>query len=163
MEQPPKPKTPLGLIPLEQNTFEHDLAVSERYQNFSTELLRLSLLAMAALGFLLKEILLTNRPGNINVLHNPVFRTGFIICLVFLSLSAFSAMLHRYYGPDSKACHLKSLRLYNRNAEGDKKEYEKEIAERNKKLRISKYLLLVSGLSLLAGAISVIALFIKAV
>jgi hypothetical protein len=44
-------KRSLGLIDTPDNTFSNDLHVSDRYQAFSAEMLRLALLGIAGIGF----------------------------------------------------------------------------------------------------------------
>lgn len=155
---------PLGLIEIGDKAFEHDLSVSSKYQAFSTELLRLSLLGIAALGFLLKEIVFNEKNSARITELSSKLSSPFTVCLSLLGLSALAALLHRYTGPDSIACHLSSLRRYKRaigkNDENLWRKYWKEIRSRNKKLNQSKYLLLISGLSLFAGAIVMVGLFI---
>ena len=46
-------KRQLGEVPLPAGTVEHDLGIAASYQEFSAELLRLSLAAIAVIGFLL--------------------------------------------------------------------------------------------------------------
>ncbi len=84
----PKEELPLGLMQLPNNTFEHDLAVSNKYQSFSTELLRLSLLGIAAIGFLVANILAKDVPHSNSYLK--YFLSASLACL---GLSAGCALL----------------------------------------------------------------------
>ena len=54
----------LGLVPIPENTFEHDMAISNKYQAFASEVLRLSLLGIAAIGFLLTNTLFKAAPSS---------------------------------------------------------------------------------------------------
>lgn len=47
------PEKYLSEIPIEENIYKADLTVLEKYQSFSSELLRLSLLSLAGYGFLI--------------------------------------------------------------------------------------------------------------
>lgn len=93
----------LGHYALPDNTFEHDLALSDRYQSFSAELLRLALLGIAAIGFLITNVLLrTASPSNVPV--NPPkplpseFESYVVVSLICLGVCAACALLHRYFG-----------------------------------------------------------------
>ena len=61
-------KQSLGLVEIPDNTYEHDMAVSNKYQKFSAEVLRLSLLGIAAIGFLLTNTLFksSSKPDQIS-------------------------------------------------------------------------------------------------
>ena len=107
-----------GLIQIPAGTFEHDLAIGDRYQNFSGELLRIALLGIAAVGFLLLNFLFgasDKSPEMIGAakktLANSDFRFYVYATLFLFGFSAGFALLHRYFAADSKAYHLKYLRL----------------------------------------------------
>jgi hypothetical protein len=153
----------LGLVELPDNTFEHDLAVSERYQSFSTELLRLSLLGIAAIGFLIANILLKGAPqsgAQANIPGNPFsspFKylvSGSLICF---GLSAGCALLHGYVSAATVARHLRAIRLELRRA---KDEAEEEKEKRASRLRLEIRLNFASGVFLWLGAVLLAASFI---
>src|SRR5437016_9967 len=52
----PEPAKSLGLVELPKGAIDTDFAISERYQSFSGELLRLALLGIAGIGFLLVQL-----------------------------------------------------------------------------------------------------------
>jgi hypothetical protein len=64
----------LGGLELKEDIYKIDLAVLDRYQSFSSELLRLSLLGLAGYGFLISNTIMTGRRTS-NVLTAPVFST----------------------------------------------------------------------------------------
>jgi hypothetical protein len=105
-----------GLIPLPAETFAHDVAIGDRYQNFSAELLRLSLAGIGAVGFLITNIVLAdkkkdfpNKPVNLLSL-NLHFDYLIFTSLIFFGISAGLALLHRYFSTDGKAYHLSYIR-----------------------------------------------------
>jgi hypothetical protein len=166
-EQAAKNK-PLGLIELPDKTFEHDLAVSDRFQSFSAELLRLALLGIAAIGFLVTNIIFKDaaRPSASTVPPRPLpseFKVYLSVSLVCLGLSAAFALVHRYIGSDSVAYHLAYLRRGIRQAADDSKRAEEERQGRDWRFRWSGRLLFISGLLLWLGAISLAASFIVAI
>lgn len=103
----------LGLEQLPSGTFEHDLSVSERYQNFSTELLRLSLSAIGVIGLLVINNLFSKDNGESIrwLISHSSFGFWLVISLICFGVSAGLALLHLYFGADSKAYHLKYLRM----------------------------------------------------
>jgi hypothetical protein len=152
----------LGLYSLPERTFEHDLAISDRYQQFSAELLRLALLGITAIAFLITNILLRAVPDGdqavepILPLHNE-FKLFIIASLICLGISVALALLHRYVSSDSMATHLELLRRELRQAQDDATKAEKERETRNKRFKWSFWLLIASGFFLWFGAMALIA------
>src|SRR5688572_27709884 len=93
--------TPLGLTQIPGGTFEHDLSISDRYQSFSSELLKLALAGIAVFGFLV-----SNGPwekANVVVgaklqagLGSENFKIFAIISLLSFGISAACSLAHRY-------------------------------------------------------------------
>jgi hypothetical protein len=151
----------LGLYSLPERTFEHDLAISDRYQQFSAELLRLALLGITAIAFLITNILLRAVPGSdqtvepILPLHKG-FKPFITATLICLGISVALALLHRYFSSDSMAAHLRSLRLELRQAQGDTEKAEQERRKRGIGFTTSFWLLVTSGIFLWLGAVALI-------
>jgi ABC-type siderophore export system fused ATPase/permease subunit len=101
----------LGEIEINKEAFELDLKINEGYQNYSAELLRLSLLILSGLGAVWIKLYLPEAE------HHPAAYTGIILVLAFLStaLAAGAALIHRYTAADSLAYHLTALRRRARN------------------------------------------------
>jgi hypothetical protein len=164
-EQPPEEnKISLGAIPLPDRTFEYDLAISDRYQNFSAELLRLSLAGIGAIGFLITNNFLGDKNSAIKSgLISYTSFNGFIFAsLLFFGFSSLFALLHRYYGADSKAYHLIYLRLEQRNLtakEKDTKRAKEEKEKRDKLFNVCHWLLILSAGCLWLGAMALIISF----
>src|SRR4051794_19369465 len=109
------PNKPLGLVPLPDNTIDRDFAVSEGYQAFSSELLRLALLGIAAIAFLLVQL----DPGtkdspSLIRKHLADLNPWLYFALAGFGVCSAAALGHRYCSNDGLACHLKYLRLRER-------------------------------------------------
>lgn len=167
-------KSSLGLVSLPERTFEHDLEVGKMYQDFSAELLKLSLAGIGAIGFLI-----TNKNVLIKGSRDFIF-----ISLIAFGTSVGAALLHRYFGPDSLANFLIYNRLVTKLKEDKKNPNEQpeedfwdaanlyfkgvnKNADRSEKardtkyirnflLKISSWLLFLSGFFLWLGAMFLI-------
>ena len=148
------PESPLGLIDLPERSFEHDLSISDRYQTFSAELLRLALLAIAGIGFLLANIFIkdTSNPSYQAFIHTWEIRTYLRYSLWCLGFSSLLALLHRYFSTDSMACHLRYVRLKARKGCSDRRKAEKERRGRQWRFHVSYWILWFSAILLAAGA-----------
>jgi hypothetical protein len=102
-EAPPADqKEPLGTIEVSDELLKWDIEVLDRYQAFSSELLRISLLAIPSLGFLLTHFFLYHDDRIfLNAFKDG--RVGFWACFALFSfgVSAAFALLHRYISSDS--------------------------------------------------------------
>ena len=109
-ENPPEKEVSLGLVALPPQTFEHDVKVSEKYQRFSTEILRLSLAAIGAVGFLIANGAAKDGFNAQWLAKNTIFGFWVVISLLCFGISAGLALLHLYFSADSEAYHLEYLR-----------------------------------------------------
>lgn len=146
------PSASLGEIALEPGTFEHDVAVSDRYQLFSTELLRLSLFGIGAVGFIAEHLGVAN--------WSTLAKQSVSLSLLFMSLSGSAALAHRYIGPDGLACHLEYLRLRKRGTPLDPGVARRARRERNWLFKHAGSVLLASACFLGMGFICVAAGFL---
>jgi len=91
----------LGLIETPENSFSNDLQISDRYQTFSAEMLRLALLGIAAIGFIVVNILLKDsaRSRELIVGDNRSFMWFMSASLVCLGVSAAFQSLIVIYRP----------------------------------------------------------------
>jgi hypothetical protein len=121
--------------------FDNDVIVHDRYQAFASELSRISLLGIAAIGFLV-----TKAPFASDVTHGPS-KAALWVSLSGLSVAAFASLLHRYFGPDSLGDHLEVLRHHARGTNASKKK-----GARDMKLKLCSVLLLTAAVSLVVGA-----------
>ena len=94
-------------------TYKIDIAVLERYQSFSAELLRLSLLGIAGYGFLIANIVLKVSTNGEYSLLNELTNNKYLLAIgaAALGISAASALGHRYFSTDCLTHFVRLLRL----------------------------------------------------
>lgn len=154
----------LGGLEIREEVYAVDLAVLDRYQSFSSELLRLSLLGIAGYGFLISNIFLKS-PGSPESITGqvPAYVLGIALPAgaVMLAFSAMTALGHRYFSTDCIAHYVRRIRLTKKMTtlpEGDPKHERTtaiiEAEERSlaKDLRRCKWLLIASSTFLVLGA-----------
>lgn len=156
------PTTPLGHVGIPERTFEHDLAVQERYQAFSAELLRLDLLGISAVGLVVINLMFPQ--GDASVKNLPLLSDiGLIIGLLCFGISAGAALTHRYCSADSLSWHLSSLRRGIRRSEEDATAEDVERHKRYRQFKASRTALLVSAIALGIAAAALVFAVIGAV
>lgn len=106
--------SPLSLVELPEGSIKLDVELSDKYRDYSSELLRLSLLGIGGIGFLVKDL----SSGQM-FLSKPVTRVCLVISLGCLGISAASALLNRRASTSSISMHLVYIRLRKRGAERD--------------------------------------------
>lgn len=157
-----------GGLSLGKEECEADFIVVDRYQLFSTELLRLSLLGIAGYGFLIANIVLKVSTNGEYVLFGPFSESRTVWTLTIgataLGLSAATALGHRYFSTDCITHFVRRLRANkqcNKLPEGspERKILDEIIKEeRNsleKDVEICRWLLGAASLFLVIGAICV--------
>src|SRR5262245_43329871 len=106
-----------GGLALAEDIYKVDLAVLDRYQLFSSELLRLSLLGIAGYGFLIANIVLKVTAG---AGQFPLFaaflhaKFPLILGVAALGFSVGAALGHRYFSTDCITHYVRRLRLVKR-------------------------------------------------
>src|SRR5208337_3357338 len=91
---PPMSRGRIG-VPIPEACYKADAELLGQYQNYSAELLRLSLLGIAAIGFLLKDVALGDKTKG-DFLGQVVDHSWLVIgAAVGLLLSAGAALAHR--------------------------------------------------------------------
>lgn len=139
-----------GQIP--EDRYRHDLALHDRFQAFGAELLRISLLGLAAFGFILvskdKEI-----PAAIVLIQKSnILKIMISFSPVFFGISAACALYHRFLASDGMFHHIRAIKLIDlKNPELDKK-IRREERRRNKKFKRAEKCLHYSAVALGAGA-----------
>jgi hypothetical protein len=142
-------------IPVEG--LKHDWEMLDKYQAFSTELLRMSLAGIGAVGFLVTALAGKDSLLKITGIP-PASRWGMGLALLALGLSAATALGHRYVSSDSMACHISMLR---RDLRGRPKvDIDSERKLRNRRFKQSGMLLLLSSCLLGVGGLSLAFSFI---
>lgn len=103
----------LGGLPITEDRYKVDLAVLDRYQSFSAELLRLALLGIAGYGFLIANIAFkADRSGAYTFFTPFAQNKEFLIAgAVALAVSAATALGHRYFSTDCLTHFVRRLRL----------------------------------------------------
>jgi hypothetical protein len=145
MNQPLNKKDP-GEI--EVPAFKHDLDLSDRYQNFSGEILRLSILGIGGIGFLLVNVFLTKGQQRVPLSRDePVFSWLAAASLFCLGVSAAASLAHRYFATDCLSYHLDAMR---KKAVGHA---STAIVGRDRMFKLSKWSLISASVFLATGTI----------
>ncbi|MCL1036196.1 hypothetical protein L2725_03225 [Shewanella corallii] len=145
----------LGGNAINEDSYRIDIIVLEKYQSFSTELLRLALLGIAGYGFLVSNVALKVKDGGMHLFTDGFLGPVFLVlgALAF-AISALSALAHRYYSSDCLTHFVRLLRL--KESENDLLEsIDSEEASLDKDLNRCKRYLIMSCLALVVGAFSV--------
>ena len=99
----------IGEISVPAEYFQVDLELLDRYQAFSSELLRLALAGVAVIGFLITSIIGNERFAVVDQLS--WFKILAFASAVMLCLSAAASLGHRYFATDGVYYHIKAVRL----------------------------------------------------
>jgi len=154
----------LGGLKLDEDIYKVDLAVLDRYQAFSSELLRLSLLGIAGYGFLITNVFLKSSGGSGGFaaqVPRYVMNIALPAGAVVLALSAMTALGHRYFSTDCITHYVRRLRLLKKKDDMPEDEPQREIIAKiidveemslENDLKRCKWLLIASSIFLLLGA-----------
>lgn len=104
---------------IDEDEYKADAMLMEKYQAYSAELLRISLLGIALLGFFIDKV-------SSSVTFSASSRTAMLwimgISAAIFSLAAACSLAHRYYSTDGLFYHLRLVRRNAKNAaEGSRK------------------------------------------
>ena len=105
----------LGEIVIDSRAFDLDLKINSGYQDYSQELLRLSLLALAGVSAVWLKLFVPDERSGVQA--SPVTAVLLLCTFVSLASSAGTALGQRYTAAHSLGHHLKGLRLRARNRE----------------------------------------------
>ena len=105
----------LGNVVIDENRIKPDFQILEKYQNFSSEILRLSLIGVGAYAFLFKEIF-AKKPEEAKPLvelvqKSPLNKYLIVAGIIFFAMAAACTLVHRYYSSDLMAFHIRYLRI----------------------------------------------------
>jgi len=97
-------------LPVEDKYYKPDLEISDRFQSYSAELLRVSLAGVAAVGFFYDKL---NQFLDFQqrVWGNLTVKGMLILSLISLATASALALAHRYLSSDSMSYHLTFIRL----------------------------------------------------
>ena len=102
-------KPSLAEVQVDDATYKPDLELSDRYQQFSAELLRLAMLGIAGIGFLITEV--ASSKGIPLYREKLVEIRWWLIAGVFcLALAVGGALAHRYLATDCLSDEIQFLR-----------------------------------------------------
>jgi hypothetical protein len=158
------PARSLADIKLTQDDFKADFEITDKYQAFSSELLRLSLLGIAGYGFLLSNIALKDAAPSefFRELSNHAWLLGAgVSCL---GLAAGAALAHRFYSTACLLYQVSILRLLKRPenqgwSEEELRDNQERLAEERRSqervLNRARALLIASAVLLSLGIIAV--------
>ncbi len=151
-----------GGVPLKSDIYEADFTVVDKYQSFSAEILRLSLLGIAGYGFLIANIVLKapHERAFLAEFSKPETVWVLIIGTVALGLSAATALGHRYFATDCITHFVRGLRAERHKlstSKDDSKRDPGEIMHDEQKsleddVALCRWLLIASSLFLAVGA-----------
>lgn len=114
--------------------YKPDLELLDRYVGFSSEIVRVSLLGLAAIGFYLKEFAAPGAPP----LSSGIAAAWFLMLIgaagFLLAMAVACGLLHRYYATNGLASHIKYMRLSQGNAEPQDAEFAAKLRNRRYKL-----------------------------
>ncbi|MCK4787499.1 MAG: hypothetical protein KAV87_27320 [Desulfobacteraceae bacterium] len=148
-----KKKRKLELTPeiiysdLDETKYKGELEVLDRFLSFSAELLRLSLLGIAVVGFFYKFVIPKFGLTTANT-------TLIILCVMSFAISSLLALTCRYLAADAFRFYIYGLRINPKSED----EAISSLKKRNRRLRFclifkaSSAILLVSGVFLLSAA-----------
>jgi hypothetical protein len=156
------PAKTLADIALSDDVFKADFEITDKYQAFSGELLRLALLGIAGYGFFIGNVALNNAQAS-EFYAEVLNQSGLLIAgLTLLALAAAFAVAHRFFSTDCLSHQITILRILRRITSPDWSEVEKDrdrarldderIGQRRDLLRC-RNLLIGSSVALVCGVV----------
>jgi hypothetical protein len=101
-----------AFVSLTEAPLKFEQAVVDNYRTFSAEMLRLSLLGIAVIGFIYEKIFSAL----------PIFSKRLAAAsLIFYGVAAAAALIHRYFNGETLRLYVWGLRFHERNAAEDSK------------------------------------------
>lgn len=158
----PIPRGRVG-VAIPEDAYKVDVALLSQYQSYSAELLRLSLLGIAAVGFLLKDVALGGKPEQTHFLVRLLDNSWIVIVSICaLGFAAACALAHRIFSAESFACMTLFLRCTDpaHPQALDNARAERERAQFHKQLTRAAWCLIGSAFFLGLAAISLVAAFV---
>lgn len=116
----------MGKYSIDEADYKADQQICDRYIGFSSELLRLSLIAIGGYGALV-TLFLKDKPEYLPALKSS---WGLIISMILFCLCSGTTLVHRFFASDAMACYIRLLRLIARNDNGEQQKEKKELMKR---------------------------------
>lgn len=133
--------------------YEADIVLLDRYQGFSAEIVRISLLGIAVLGFFLEK--LVSKAPSVGSLTGLIIRGSLATGVVLFAAAACAGLLHRYYSADGIFYHLRAVRDF-LIAERNETDRVLDSASKSKRrYRRSGQWLLAAGVLLAVGGVAI--------
>jgi hypothetical protein len=134
---------------IEVPAFSQDVVVSEQHQTFSAELLRIALLGLGGIGYIAAKLPDVNHRVYTST---PTLRALILSSAVAFGVSAGAALALRYLTSEVLSYQLRIVRLRLRGHRGDIESARREEVRRDRRLKLTRPLLLIASTSLGAGA-----------
>ncbi|WP_147303540.1 hypothetical protein [Rhodohalobacter sp. SW132] len=159
------PARKLSDITLPDDTYNADFQLTDRYQAFSTELIRFSLFGIAGYGFLIANVVVKSDE------HLKTFTEQAALLgagIVFLGLAMALALAYRFFSTGCLAYQISILRTLTRlenphwtaeELEASEQRLNRERKEQLRTLRFCHRCLMASVASLVGGAVCVVYVF----
>lgn len=97
-----------GVQDVPADFYEAEVALLDRYQGFSAEIVRIALLGIAALGFFLEK--LVSKAPSITEPSGVLIRCSLAGGAALFAAAACAGLLHRYYSADGIYYHVRAVR-----------------------------------------------------
>lgn len=133
------------------NSYQPDLELADRYQQFSAEILRLALLGIAGVGFLISNVVLSKENSSFRD-KLPAIGSLLGSSVLFLGVSVATALAHRFFATDCISDLVQFLRKVKRSGHSAADEQRKWF---HFKLKVCAWLLVAAAASLALGVILV--------
>ncbi|MFN7944603.1 MAG: hypothetical protein U0Z53_04585 [Blastocatellia bacterium] len=149
--------------------YKADLELHDRFQSFASEVMRLALAGIAAIGAFLTILASSGTTGSVkSAMQSKKFFSMVLIALITFSLSVICALLHRFLASDGMFHHMRAIKLLilkenpdaNPHLKMDKlnveigKEVGRDEKRRTQKFEKSELCLWLSGVLLAIGAVA---------
>ncbi len=158
-------------IEIPEDRYSADMALHDRFVSFSSEMMKLAIGGIVAVGFILT--LLAGKGALPPIVYSPAFATAAIASVSFFVLSAGSSLVHRFLAADGIYHHLRAIKhlilaeepdataqIPARDVAAVRAEAESDECNRNRKFGLSERWLLLSGGLLFAGLASFVSAII---
>ena len=114
----------LGTESLDPEYYAADLALLDRYQAVSGEVVRIALVGVAVLGFFLDK--LTLKAPSIATFEGALIRYSLGGGVFLLAVAAAAGLAHRYYSSDGVYYHLRAIRRFVREGKRSDKDVQED-------------------------------------
>lgn len=123
----------LSDIAIQEDNYKVDFIILEKYQSFSSEILRLALLGLTIYGFLISNVIFKipdNQQNNIFIVPFSSNKLLLFIGAIALIATSLVALGHRYFSTDCMTHFIRGFRLRQKSLELKKNEV-KNVTEIN--------------------------------